>query len=238
GRKGWQIRWRETGADGKVHRHQQGGFRTKDDALVVVRDIEKRLSLGSAYRPTLTVAQLADRYLAGYTGAESTKKMLRWKLDKAAATFDSSPISELTAEEIRRWRTTIPEGHRFETTQALKQALRWAEEADLIERNPARSISNPAPTRTEIHPFASWKEVEAVAEELGEWAPLVIFAAGTGLRPGEWIALERRDLDFAGRAVNVSRRLNKDGAIVDETKNGKSRRVPLRQKVIDALDEV
>jgi integrase len=66
---------------------------------------------------------------------------------------------------------------------------------------------------------------------------LVIFAAGTGLRPGEWIALERRDLDLTSErpSVTVRRRKTKDGKIVDETKNGNHRRVPLRRKVVEAL---
>lgn len=69
------------------------------------------------------------------------------------------------------------------------------------------------------------------------YAALVIFAAGTGLRPGEWRALERRDLDVKSSVptVTVRRRLTKDGHVVDETKNGKHRRVPLRPKVVTAL---
>ncbi len=34
---------------------------------------------------------------------------------------------------------------------------------------------------------------------------MVIFAAATGLRPGEWIALERRDVDLAEGVVHVRR---------------------------------
>lgn len=68
-------------------------------------------------------------------------------------------------------------------------------------------------------------------------APVVIFAAGTGLRPGEWAALERSDLDLQGSrpSVTVRQRLTKDGKIKSETRDGKHRRVPLRQKVIEAL---
>jgi len=34
---------------------------------------------------------------------------------------------------------------------------------------------------------------------------MVLFAAATGLRPGEWIALEQRDVDRQARAVSVRR---------------------------------
>ena len=44
----------------------------------------------------------------------------------------------------------------------------------------------PAPVRSEnIIPFESWEEVEAVAAACGRWAPIVMFMADTGARPGE-----------------------------------------------------
>jgi hypothetical protein len=44
--------------------------------------------------------------------------------------------------------------------------------------------------------FASWEEIEAIAVELGpRFGAIPIFASGTGMRPEEFLALERRDLD-------------------------------------------
>jgi integrase len=190
----------------------------------------------------VSLAELINRYLAVHTGAETTKEMLRWKLDKALVAFGAIPPSALTREEVERWRLTIPEGHRFETIQALKQTLRWAGQAGLVERHhPALDVKNPQPTRTEVEHFATWSDVEALADEIDpRYSALVIFAAGTGLRPGEWIVLERRDLDLKSEVptATVRRRMTKDRKILDVTKNGKHRRVPLRPKVAAALDEM
>jgi hypothetical protein len=113
----------------------KGGFQTKDAARAW------RDGLTGAAGQRVTLADLTDRYLAVHTGAESTKKMLRWKLDKALSAFENVLPSVLTREEVERWRLALPQGHRFETTQALKQAFRWAGQAGPIERhhpNPRR----------------------------------------------------------------------------------------------------
>lgn len=235
GRHGWQQRVRVRKPDGTGWTYKQkGGFKTKDAARAW------RDSMAGVANERVSLAELIDRYLAVHTGAESTRTMLRWKLNKALSAFGAIPPSALTREEVERWRLTMPEGHRFETVQALKQTLRWAGHAGLVERHhPVLDVANPQPARTEADHFETWADVEAVADEIDpRYSALVIFAAGTGLRPGEWIALEWRDLDLASDrpSVTVRRRLTKDGKIVDATKNGKHRRVPLRRKVVDALN--
>ena len=234
GRNGWQQRVRVRGADGRWIRRKKSGFRTKADA----RAWRDKMAGVAAERATLE--ELADRYLAVHSGADSTKKLLRWKLGKAQAAFGATAPSDLTREEVERWQITLPEGFRFETVQALKQTLRWGITAGLVPPNHlVLTIKNPQPTRREVEPFASWLAIEALAEEIDpRFSSLIIFAAGTGLRPGEWRALERRDLDLNGAVpcVLVRRRITKDGKVVDATKNGQARRVPLRPKVLAALE--
>jgi integrase len=77
-------------------------------------------------------------------------------------------------------------------------------------------------------------ELEAVAEELGPFGAIPIFAAGTGLRPEEWLAPSRRDVDR--EAVTV-RRTFSGGELREYGKTSRSRRrVPLRRRILDALE--
>jgi hypothetical protein len=47
--------------------------------------------------------------------------LLRWLLGKATATLEEIRLAEFAPKEVYAWRLTIPEGHRFEATQALRQ---------------------------------------------------------------------------------------------------------------------
>ena len=105
----------------------------------------------------------------------------------------------------------------------------------MIDVNPAKhGVANPQRRRTEKRPFESWADLEAVATHLGPQAgPMVIFAAATGLRPGEWIALERRDIDLDERVVYV-RRAYRNGRIKQPKTEGSMRAVPLQDVALAA----
>ena len=107
----------------------------------------------------------------------------------------------------------------------------------MIDINPAKvGVDNPTPRRKEQRPFESWAEVEAVATALGErYGPMILFAAATGLRPAEWIALEKRDIDREERVVYVRRSFTRGELKLPKTE-ASQRAVPLQARALDALD--
>jgi integrase len=116
-------------------------------------------------------------------------------------------LAELSPRDMYAWRFSVPEGHRFEATQALRQVLNRAVCWGLLDYNPAkRGVANPARRAREKRPFETWTQVEAVAAQLGPvYGPMVIFAAATGLRPSELFGLDRRDVDRQLGVVYVRR---------------------------------
>jgi integrase len=108
------------------------------------------------------------------------------------AQHDVQPVTE-----IAEWRMTLSSGYRFEATQAFRQVLHRAVAWGMIDLNPAKvGVDNPVRRRKEQHPFESWAELEALALAIGpRYGSMVLFAAATGLRPAESIALEERDLE-------------------------------------------
>jgi integrase len=153
--------------------------------------------------------------------------------------FGDRELRTLRPDELAAWRRRISEGHRSDVFRALRQVLEQSARWGWIEMNPARHIRNPRPKRPEIEPFESWDELEAVAAELDpRFAAIPLFAAGTGLRPEELFALERRDLDREANVVTIER-VYSQGRLKPCAKTSRQRRrVPLRRRIVDLLDDL
>ena len=96
-------------------------------------------------------------------------------------------------------------------------------------------VDNPRRQHSEKRPFESWAEIEALAERLGPvYGPMIVFAAAAGLRPGEWIALEHRDLDREARVVYV-RRAFAHGRLQRTKTRRSTRAVALQMIALEAL---
>jgi integrase len=135
----------------------------------------------------MTLAELVAEYLEMHQAEPVTVAKLRWLLGKATAVLGEVRLADLSPKDVYAWRLTVPEAHRFEATQALRQVLNRAVAWELIDYNPAkRGVPNPPRGYTEKRPLESWEQIRSVAERLGHvYGPLVVFAAATGLRPSE-----------------------------------------------------
>ena len=101
-----------------------------------------------------------------HQAAPVTIAKLRWLLGKAIAGLGENRLADLSPRDVYAWRFSIPEGHR---------AVAWG----LLDYNPAKlGVPNPARRAKEKRPFETWRQVEAVAAQLGPvYGPMVIFAA-------------------------------------------------------------
>lgn len=132
----WAYRFRAGGRGSR--RIQQGGFASEAEAAEALERALQRLRREQRLIGAPTLAELVEEYLGQHEAEPETLDKLRWLLAKSVAAFGELRLCELRSQEIAAWRMTVPSGHRFEATQALRQVLARAVEWGLLDGNPAK----------------------------------------------------------------------------------------------------
>ena len=173
----------------------------------------------------VTLAAFCAEFLATHTAKPQTRRALAERLAVATKHLGHLPLADVDRAHIGRWVNEELHGYAPTTKRAMLKALRQALGAavrdGLLARNPASDVPLPQLTRSPFKPFRSWEEVERVASHAGRYGPLIRFAARTGLRPQEWLALRAGDLDLSRSRLTVNQTVQ-DGRIVPEAKTSRS----------------
>lgn len=160
-----------------------------------------------------TLGELVEEFIGQHAAEDSTiaslQKRLRYALEgpklDGKGGWRNLRIDRLQPAEIGAWRKQLPKRTAYGIVKCLRQVLHYAVRAKLLDENPAALIANPEPKRGEVLTF-TLDELDAVAAEmLSAYRAIPVFAALTGLRPCEWIGLERRDVDHKTSTVTVRR---------------------------------
>jgi integrase len=238
----WLATWRENGRE-----RSRGGFETRTAALDYANGkAEQAIALRNAIRygdrlPATesigTVAELVEAFLARHRVDEATRKKLRTQLRYATRSFGERRLESLQPIELDVWRSQLPALSAHYIFRAFRQVLEYAVSMQLLEANPTARIRNTrAARRSEMRPFESWEQVDAISAELDpRYAAIPAVLVGTGLRPEELWALERRDVDFDEGVLSVER-VYSNRTLKEPAKSSRQRRrVPLRERVVAAL---
>jgi len=236
----WGLRYYN--AEGK--RKRKSPFPSKSAALQYYREVvEPELRGEPAAAPELTLAELVELYLDRHAAAVRPRTIatLRDRLRHAVAAFGDAPLSDLERmpHEIAGWQANLPPRAGHGIAQAFRQVLDAAVRWERMDRNPAKVAGrNPKPPPRTIRAFGR-TELDAIASELPPaFRSLPAFAAATGLRPEEWQALGRGDIDRASGVLTIRRTVS-SGEVVELAKTARSRRqVPLSSRAGDALDAI
>jgi integrase len=154
----------------------------------------------------MTLGELVEEYLEMHQAGPVTIAKLRRPLGKATVVLGEVRLAEILPEQVYAWRLTVPEGHRFKATQALRQVLNRAVAWGLIDYNPAKRAYRILFAGTRRSGRSSHGTRSRRSPSGGPvYGPKMVFAAATGLRPSELFALENRDIDRALGVVYVRR---------------------------------
>ncbi|HEX2433777.1 MAG TPA: hypothetical protein VHI55_07485, partial [Gaiellaceae bacterium] len=127
-------------------------------------------------------------------------------LGYATRDYGQVPLRELErmVDELAGWQTRLPAVLVTGSSVRCGRRLLRRSGGATWAPNPAKLIGpNRQPPPRPIRAY-TLVELDALAADLSpRYRPMPAFAAATGLRPEEWAALERRDIDRGAGIVNV-----------------------------------
>jgi len=225
--------------DGAAQRHRWlGTFDKLQDA--------KRAEADAISRPVapgaITVGQWAREWQEDYArSAVATRRTYRYACRQIVDAIGEQKLSEISRPEAKK----LANQWARNTTRVARTMWADALRDGLCQHNPFTNLRLETPKGRKDITALTEPEIEKLAlvarDQHGDFgdeaAALVLFAAYTGIRPGELAALRWCDIDIADRRATISRALDGEGGI-KTPKNGKPRRIVLPPQALRALSEL
>ncbi|MEA2371519.1 MAG: hypothetical protein QOH12_1913 [Solirubrobacteraceae bacterium] len=221
------------------------GYFTKRQAEAWLDDTLAQARRGELQGMVATGATVADaaaewlRYVE-HDRACKASTLSDYRITAARITRDlgDARLEDVTPEMLEQWKRTLTTSNRTVAKYLviLHGIFRRAMKVWGLPRNPAADVERPRYRISDDLDAFSPEEVHALVRAAGssQDACLYLTAAFTGLRLGELLALQWRDVDFAGDALRVRRSYNVNGGL-GTPKSGKVRSVPLVAEVAESL---
>lgn len=229
----------------------------KKVALGVAKKIEAKLVLGDmglVEKKQVTVSTFEEyshtwiTLTVAVTCKPSTESDYKGILkNHVLPVFGKTPVNEINKFMVKNFlMKKIKDGYASSTVTHIKNAvsgvLNLAIDDEIIQTNPAHNIGklfkkqDPKP---KVDPL-SMDELAILLNtcqiHFSRQYPFILTLARTGIRFGEDLGLQWKDIDFKGRFITIERSFSKGR--VETPKNGQSRKVDMSQQLADTLKEL
>jgi integrase len=137
-------------------------------------------------------------------------------------TFGQRRLEEITSVELTQFFSKLRRDHAPKYALNLYALLRTmfevATEYDLMESSPVRRKLHRPHDEVKEKPAATPEQLRQIIDNVtGEYRPLFVLAAITGLRLGEVLALRWASIDFPGHRLSVTHSLWRDKLVKPKT---------------------
>ncbi len=237
-------------AAGRIKHFNKTIHGSKKDAQTFLTAKLREKDLGSFVEPaSSSIAHFLDDWLENVARSrvrEATLDGYRWIIASyVIPALGSERLCDLRPDKIQRCYGNLQrKGLSARTVRyvhgVLSSALNHAEMQGMIFQNPCKKCQLPKKHKTEMKYFSpeQVRQFLTVAKDSKQFA-LFVLAIETGMRPGEYLALQWKDIDFENESLSVRRtvKIRKGGGFYFSTpKTAKSNRpITLSADLIEAL---
>jgi len=223
----WEFLWREAGPDG-VRRQRTltvgnvKTLRTERDALNHIQELRMNINRNPTFSALMTFEALVDHYrqteLLADNKTEKTRKtylvyLRKWILPKWGREY-LHKVKAIAVEHWLRSLDRLTNGSKSKIRNIMSAVFSHAIRYELAGRNPITAVRQSG-RRAAVPVILDVAEMHRLFEELAlRERAMIICDALTGIRRGELMGLQWRDLDFLGRHINIVR------SVVDQAING------------------
>lgn len=212
----WRIQYRWMDWAGTKKKSQKRGFKTKKEA----EEWYAHFMLQQPSDPTMTLADFWEIYKADMEKRlrKTTMKQKEYVMnDKILPYFGKTPINEITAPMIRKWQGEMMEKG-FKPTylktihNQLSAILNYAVNFYDLRSNPCRKAGSMGKSKADERPYWTLEEFQkfsdAIMDKQDSWIAFQILF-WTGMRIGELLALQVKDIDFEQGTITVDESLTR-----------------------------
>lgn len=222
GRKVWVFRWRETAADGRrmPRKLVVGAVRDLPNEKAARDRIQAlglniNLDLSEGARPPRSFSELVAHYRIKELAADNERKtystrecyeqyLTNWILPRWGE-YTLARIENGIAVHVEEWLATIQRsrGTKAKIRNIMSAVCTHAIRYGWMKVNPIRAVRQSAKRERLPVPLDA-EELQLLFSELGlRERTLVLLDLSVGMRRGELLALQWRDIDFQGKTLNI-----------------------------------
>lgn len=228
-RKPWAVRVTTGWENGRQKRKYIGYYRTQKEALIALAEYHK--SGVDADLTNLTLEEVFDRWYSRIEQKSSVTVLRGHNMVKLRlGSFGKKQIKDIKADHIEDWinSTNVKQSTKRRLKSTLNQVFEYAEQNDIIKKNPVKYIKVEAAT-DKVGKIFTDEEINYLwehADENVDYKTLLILIY-TGMRIGELLKLQPEDINLEERyAIGGSK-----------TEAGKDRVIPIHDKIFPIVKE-
>ena len=193
----------------------------------IIPKLQERIDKGD-YTKKVTVQHFADKYLKKKEELKTYFEYSRRVSNGIVALFGAREIDSIQLSEIDDWVDSLNMSPKTKKKYIgdFRGIYQCAMRENAVDKNLLEQVENQKHEQAEINPFTHKDVLRVLSETKDDLNSFFGIAFFTGMRAGEIIALQERDVDFEKMEISIQRNITKGELTTPKTK-GSVRNVPI-----------